>query len=200
MLRTFEKSFAPQRGSTGYSRGVRQRQASQIIFAPGLLAVNHRNRLQLASRRWWPQSQPRRSGETRRERPPTPVEVRAIGIGIRRTFADWSKPETSISRGPEQIGKTVLLAVLIAQIFTEIGLKLAVVGMEGCSKSRFGRTSLTEQLQNSLDVAHAIGVVDVRNRRQRLRVRQVSLGAGEAHETAFQHVKWNIMLGFKQLS
>jgi hypothetical protein len=56
-----------------------------------------------------------------------------------------------------------LFAVLVAEVLAELALELAVVGMEGRAQGGFGGTALAQELQNSLDVAHAVSIVDVGN-------------------------------------
>ena len=77
-------------------------------------------------------------------------------------------------------------------------LGLAVVGVDGRAQSGFGGAAIAETLQDALDVAHTVGVIDVGNGGQRFRIGQISFSAGEAQEAALEHVQRYIALGLEQ--
>src|SRR5580700_3038476 len=72
--------------------------------------------------------------------------------------------------------------------------------MNRCAKRGFGRTALAESLQDSLNVAHPIGLVDVFNGCQRLVIGQEGLNRGKAHEAPFKGVVRDSLLGLEELS
>ena len=55
------------------------------------------------------------------------------------------------------------LAIFLAEIACQVGLKLSVIGVNGCTEGGFGGISLADSLQDALDITHAISVVNVRN-------------------------------------
>src|SRR5208282_4319845 len=101
--------------------------------------------------------------------------------------------ETSTGKGT---GQTELLAVFVGEIAGEVGFELAVIGVNGCAQGGFGGIALAEALEDALNIAHAIGIVDVRYGRQRLGVGDVGLSAGKVLETSFQSVEGDILLRF----
>src|SRR5947209_2182871 len=95
-------------------------------------------------------------------------------------------------------GKGELFSVFVAEVLREFGFKLAIIGVDRGPQCGFSRTAIIKALKDSLNVAHTVSVIDVRNRSQQFRISQVSFSAGESHETAFQDIQWNIALSFEQ--
>src|SRR5271167_831191 len=91
-----------------------------------------------------------------------------------------------------------LLAVLVGEIPGQVGLELAVVGMDGGPQGGLGGIALADALQDALNIAHAIGVVDVGHCSQRFGVGDVGFSAGETLEASFQSIEWDIALRFEE--
>ena len=86
------------------------------------------------------------------------------------------------------------VAVLVAEVLADLGFKSTVVGVDSSTQSSFGGTALAEKLQNPLDIAHAVRIVDIANRRQRFRLSQGDLASREVQKAAFQHIQRNVAL------
>src|SRR5579864_3959616 len=95
---------------------------------------------------------------------------------------------------------TALRAISVGKVLGEVGLELAVIGVNGGAQSGFSGASLAEKLQNALDIAHAVGVIDVGDSSQRFRVGHVGFNTGEIHEAAFEHVQRDIALSLEKKS
>ncbi len=76
--------------------------------------------------------------------------------------------------------------------------ELAVVGVDGCAQGGFGGISLAQAFENPLNVAHAVGVVDIGDGGERFGVREIGLGSGELQETSFQNIERNVVLRFEK--
>ncbi len=96
-------------------------------------------------------------------------------------------------------GTGKLIAVLIGEGFGEVGFELGVVGVDGEAESGFGGTTLAEALQDALDVADAVGLVDEGNGGEGFGVGEGGLGAGEIHEAGFEGVEREVALGLEEL-
>src|ERR1035437_304494 len=111
------------------------------------------------------------------------------------------KGETSTGIGTGQTGRDAagwLLAVLVGEIPGQVGLKLAVIGVNRGSQSGLGGIALTDALQDALDVAHAVRIVDEGYSRQRFGVGHIGFTAGEMLEASFQGIERNIALRFEE--
>ena len=84
------------------------------------------------------------------------------------------------------------------KVLGQVGLELAVVGMDGRAQGGFGGRALAEELEDALNIAHAVGIVDVGHGGERFGVGDVGLGAGKTLEAAFERVERNILLRFEQ--
>src|ERR1700722_20297093 len=93
----------------------------------------------------------------------------------------------------------VLVAVFVGQVLGEVGFELAVVGVDGGAQRGFRGTALAERLQDALNIAHAVSVVDVGDGGQGLGIRKIGLTAREALEARFEHIQRNVSLRLEQL-
>ena len=69
--------------------------------------------------------------------------------------------------------------------------------MNGGAQGGFGGIALAaEAFEDALDIAHAVGIVDVGHGRQRFGVGYIGLGSRKILEAAFERVQRNILLRF----
>src|ERR1700740_405756 len=93
-----------------------------------------------------------------------------------------------------------LLAVFDGEISGEFGFELAVIGVDGRAQGGLGGAAFAEASQNALHIAYSVGVIDIGNRSQRVRIGDIGFPARDSSETAFQQVQWNVVLRLEQLS
>src|ERR1700680_1003800 len=112
-----------------------------------------------------------------------------------------SKAEASTGVDAGQTGRWhlgSLLAVLVGEISGQVCFKLPIVAVNGGSQSGFGGAALTDALEDGMDIAEPIGIVDVGHGSQRFGVGHVSFGSGEALKAAFQGIQWDVALRFEK--
>src|ERR1700751_3290249 len=72
--------------------------------------------------------------------------------------------------------------------------------MNRCAKRGFAGAAFAESLQDSLNVAHPIRLVDVLNGCQGLVISEQGLDRGKPHEAAFKRVVGDSLLRLEELS
>src|SRR5262249_36218253 len=88
----------------------------------------------------------------------------------------------------------LLVAVGLLQICGNFGFQFGVAGMNGGAESSFGGGTLADALKNALHVAHAVGIANVLNRRQRLVIGKERLVVCKTNPGAVERVEWKLML------
>src|ERR1022692_2370665 len=95
---------------------------------------------------------------------------------------------------------TRLISVFTDKVLAHLGLQLSVIGVNRGAQGSFGRASLAKPFEDSLQITHAVGVVDVLNRSQGLFIGDGCLYAGELQKTAFQGVERDLALCPEEVS
>ena len=68
-----------------------------------------------------------------------------------------------------------------------------------CPQCCFGGVALAEAIEDSLDIAHPVTVIDIRDGSERFTVGEVGLGSVEVHEAAFEDIQRDFALRLEEL-
>ena len=92
-----------------------------------------------------------------------------------------------------------LFAVPVCEISGQVRLKLTIVGVDGGTEGGLGRIALADALEDALNVAHAVGVIDIGHSSQGLGIGHIGFSAGESIKASLQRIERDIPLSFEEL-
>src|SRR5579871_137805 len=92
------------------------------------------------------------------------------------------------------VAELTLSAKVLSKILGQIGLKLTVVGVDGATQGGLGGIALAQALEDALDIAHPIGLVDIGHGREGFGVSHIGLSRVESGETSLESVDRYVLL------